>query len=337
MRMLVTGGAGYVGSHTCVALAEAGHEVFAIDNFANSDESALTGVSALVGRRFEWSRADIRDRDAMAKLIAPGAFDVILHLAALKSVPESLKKPELYWDNNVGGMAVLLRAVRAAETSMFVFSSSATVYGAQERVPISESASPAPLNPYACTKLAGERMLSDLVHSQPDFRACILRYFNPVGAHKSGGIGENLKEPASNLFPMAIAACRNQRTVEIYGTDYETPDGSAIRDYVHVMDIAEAHVSAVNFLASDKSRNRGDAWIFNLGTGQGCSVIELIRKIEKVSRRPIITRATGRRKGDIAISVADPSLSEALLGWRARRSLEEACADVLRPDDWRCK
>lgn len=328
MRMLVTGGAGYVGSHTCVALAEAGHDVLAIDNFANSDEGVMTAVSALVGHRFKWSKADIRDQASMAKLIVPGAFDAILHLAALKSVPESLEKPDLYWQNNVGGMAVLLKEARAAGISMFVFSSSATVYGFQERVPISESATLAPSNPYAWTKLAGERMLRELAHSQPDFRACILRYFNPVGAHKSGEIGENPRQPASNLFPIALAASRDRRTIDIYGTDYATPDGSAIRDFVHVMDVAEAHVSALNFLASEKSR--GDAWIFNLGTGRGCSVIELIRTIEKVGRRPIPIRSVGRRQGDIAISVADPSLGEALLGWRARRSLEEACADALR-------
>jgi UDP-glucose 4-epimerase len=330
MRVLVTGGAGYVGSHTCVALAEAGHEIVAIDNFANSDESVLAAVSSLVGRRVEWSRADIRDRDAMAKLIVPGAFDAILHLAAFKSVPESLQEPDLYWDNNVGGMAVLLRAVRTAGISMFVFSSSAIVYGPQERVPISESASVAPLNPYACTKLAGERMLRDLAHSQPDFRACILRYFNPVGAHQSGELAENPRLPPSNLLPIALAASRDRKTIDIFGTDYDTPDGSAIRDFVHVMDIAEGHVSALNFLANDKSRRRGDAWIFNLGTGRGCSVFELIRIVEKVGRRAISIRLAGRRKGDIAISVADPSLSAALLGWRARRSLDEACADALR-------
>ena len=337
MRVLVTGGAGYVGSHTCVALAEAGHEIIAIDNFANSDESVLAAVSSLVGRRVEWSRADIRDRDAMAKLIVPGAFDAILHLAAFKSVPESLQEPDLYWDNNVGGMAVLLRAVRTAGISMFVFSSSAIVYGPQERVPISESASVAPLNPYACTKLAGERMLRDLAHSQPDFRACILRYFNPVGAHQSGELAENPRLPPSNLLPIALAASRDRKTIDIFGTDYDTPDGSAIRDFVHVMDIAEGHVSALNFLANDKSRSRGDAWIFNLGTGRGCSVFELIRIVEKVGRRAISVRLAGRRKGDIAISVADPSLSAALLGWRARRSLDEACADALRGNSRRWK
>ena len=337
MRVLVTGGAGYVGSHTCVALAEAGHEILAIDNFANSDESVLAAVSSLVGRRVEWSRADIRDRDAMAKLIVPGAFDAILHLAAFKSVPESLQEPDLYWDNNVGGMAVLLRAVRTAGISMFVFSSSAIVYGPQERVPISESASVAPLNPYACTKLAGERMLRDLAHSQPDFRACILRYFNPVGAHQSGELAENPRLPPSNLLPIALAASRDRKTIDIFGTDYDTPDGSAIRDFVHVMDIAEGHVSALNFLANDKSRSRGDAWIFNLGTGRGCSVFELIRIVEKVGRRAISVRLAGRRKGDIAISVADPSLSAALLGWRARRSLDEACADALRGNSRRWK
>ncbi len=336
MRMLVTGGAGYVGSHTCVALADAGHEVLAIDNFANSDERILTAVSGLVsGRSFGWSRIDIRDRDAMAKLIVPGAFDAILHLAALKSAPESLGKPDRYWDHNVGGMAVLLRAVLAAGIGKFVFSSSAIVYGAQERVPIPESASLAPQNPYAWTKLAGERMLRDLAQSQPDFRACILRYFNPVGAHASGEIGENPRLPASNLFPIALAASREQRPIDVYGTDYDTPDGSAIRDFVHVMDIAEGHVSAVNFLTNNQSKNRGDAWTFNLGTGRGCSVIELIRIVEKVGRRSISTRFAGRRKGDVPISVADPSLSAALLGWRARRSLDEACADALRSNDQR--
>jgi UDP-glucose 4-epimerase len=330
MRLLVTGGAGYIGSHTCVALAEAGHDIFAIDSFANSEESVLTTVSALAGKRLEWVKADIRDRDAMAKLIVHGAFDAVLHFAALKSAPESLEQPDLYWDVNVGGMAVLLRAVRAAGISKLVFSSSAIVYGLQERVPISETAALAPLNPYGWTKLAGEQMLRDLARSQTDFRACILRYFNPVGAHASGRIGENPKQPASNLFPIALAACRDRRTIDIYGTNYDTPDGSAIRDFIHVMDVADGHVSAVDFLGSDAGMNHTDAWTFNLGTGQGCSVVELIRKVEKVSRQPIASRAAERRQGDVAISVADPSLSAAVLGWRARRSLEEACADALR-------
>ena len=178
-------------------------------------------------------------------------------------------------------------------------------------------------------------MLREVAQSQPDFRACILRYFNPVGVHESGEIGENRRQPASNLFSVVMAASRERRIIDIYGTDYATPDGSAIRDFVHVMDVAEAHVSALNFIANEKSR--GDAWIFNLGTGRGCSVIELIRIIEKVGRRPISIRSVGRRQGDIAISVADPSLGEALLGWRARRSLEEACADALRGNYGRYK
>jgi UDP-glucose 4-epimerase len=330
MRLLVTGGAGYVGSHTCASLLGAGHEVVVVDDFSNSTPDALKAVMEATGKKLEWREADIRDRALIKAIAADGPYDAVLHFAALKSAPESIEQPGRYWDVNVGGMAILLDAVAAAGVDKFVFSSSAIVYGAQRNVPIPETMPPAPLNPYAWTKLVGEQMLRDLVRSRPTFKACILRYFNPIGAHPSGRFGEDPRQPATNLFPAMLAASRNCTTVDVYGTDYETPDGSAIRDFIHVMDVAEGHVSALDFLTAPSTPQRQETWTFNLGTGRGCSVIELIETMEAVGGRSIRGRAEPRRQGDIAVSVADIARSTAVLGWQARRSLRDACIDSLK-------
>ena len=319
-----------MGSHTCVALLAAGHDVVVVDDFSNSDVGVLRTIMDVAGKRLTWIEADIRNRELIGSVMARDRYDAVLHFAALKSAPESIERPEQYWDVNVGGTAVLLTAALAARVDRFVFSSSAIIYGAQEAVPIPETTQPAPLNPYARTKLAGEQMLRDAVGARPNFRVCILRYFNPVGAHASGRIGEKPRQRATNLFPIVLSALRNRTTIDIFGTDYETPDGSAIRDFIHVMDIADGHAAAVEFLAGDSSAGHADAWTFNLSTGKGCSVLELIAKMEKVGGRAVSARASTRRSGDIAISVGDSSRAATVLGWRARRTLEDACRDSLR-------
>lgn len=330
MRVLVTGGAGYVGSHACVSLLDAGHEVIVIDDFSNSEEGVLRTVRELTGKSLEWVKADIRNRAAVSAVLERGPYDAVMHFAALKSVPESLVHPARYWDINVGGMAILLAASLAAGVKRFVFSSSATVYGEQKVIPISETAATAALNPYASTKLAGERMLHEAALASPEFRVCNLRYFNPIGSHPAGRLGENPRGKSTNLFPAIVAACRSRTGIEIHGTDYETPDGSAIRDFIHVMDLAEGHVAALEFLMGGSSFTSEGAWTINLGTGEGCSVLELVTLAEKAAGHSIPLHHAPRRKGDVALSIANPERAGRLLSWRARRTLPEACADALR-------
>jgi UDP-glucose 4-epimerase len=330
MHILVTGGAGYVGSHTCVTLLEAGHQVVVVDNFSNSSLDGLHQAMKLAGKSLRIVEADIRDRAAMAEVLTAGSFDAILHFAALKSAPESIERPEAYWDVNVGGTAVVLEAALAAGVGKFVFSSSAIVYGAQDKVPTPESAELRPLNPYAWTKLAGEQMLRDVARSRPGFHACCLRYFNPIGNHPSGLLGESPRQRPTNLFPIVLSAYRQGAPVDIFGTDYETADGSAVRDFIHVMDVAEGHAAALRLLNESQKPREGRVDVFNLGTGRGSSVLDLVKAMERVTGRSIARRESGRRTGDIAVSLADPARSAKMLGWRATRSLEDACTDALK-------
>lgn len=329
MRLLVTGGAGYVGSHTCVALLKAAHDVVVIDNFSNAHEEVLQAVRELSARGFEWVEGDIRDGNLVHSVIAHGRFDGIIHFAALKSVPESIDDPLRYWDVNVHGTNVLLREAIEAGIRKFVFSSSAAIYGQQLNVPIAESARPEPLNPYAETKLAGEHILRDLARVSPQLRVCVLRYFNPIGAHISGKIGEDPKVQATNLFPTVLEACLAGLPVNVFGTDYETPDGSAIRDFIHVMDLAAGHAAAIEFLGQVGERE-GRTWTFNLGTGRGVSVLELINAMERASGRVVRRHLADKRSGDVAISVADSSRSASILGWRSHYSVDDACVHALR-------
>ena len=325
MRILVTGGAGFVGSHTCVALLEAGHEVAVLDDFSNSHFDVLPDVMKLTGKTLEWLKADICNRDMIASFIAQGSFDVVMHFAALKSAPESIEQPLRYWEVNVAGTTALVRACLDAGIDKFVFSSSAIIYGAQERTPIPESAQPGPSTPYAWTKLAGEHLLLNLSESRPDFQVCILRYFNPIGAHSSGQLGENSRQQASNLFPIVLSACRNGLTVDVYGGDYSSSDGSAIRDFIHIMDVAEGHLAAVNLLAQNIGPAKSNAWTFNLGTGKGTTVLQLIGAMEKASGQTISIRKTMRRPGDIGVSVADPSLATTSLRCSPQTTIDDAC------------
>ena len=330
MHVLVTGGAGYVGSHACVSLLDAGHEVVVIDDFSNSEEGVLDTVRELTGKSFEWVKADIRNRAAVSLVLERGSYDAVMHFAALKSVPESIVHPARYWDVNVGGMSILLEAALAVGVKRFIFSSSAMVYGEQKEIPISEKALTAALNPYASTKLAGERMLHETALANPEFQVCNLRYFNPIGSHPSGRLGENPRAKSTNLFPAIVAACRSRTGIEIHGTDYETPDGSAIRDFIHVMDLAEGHIAALEFLMHDSSVTSDGAWTFNLGTGKGCSVLELIGLAEKAAGHSIPLRFAPRRQGDVQVLVANAGRAASLLGWRASRTLADACAHALR-------
>jgi UDP-glucose 4-epimerase len=330
MRLLVTGGAGYVGSHACICLLEAGHEVVVIDDFSNSDSSVLDTVRALIRGHLEWFRVDIRDRHAVADVMAARTYDAVLHFAALKSAPQSVEEPAKYWDVNVGGMAVVVQAALQAGIPKFVFSSSASLYGTQALGPIAETAVPRPANPYARTKLVGEQLLLDVAARHRHFQACSLRYFNPIGAHGSGLVGESPRQEPSNLFPVLLRACQRGTIVEIYGRTYPTHDGTAIRDYIHVMDVAEGHVAALEFLDGAAAEAPANAPAFNLGTGVGTSVLELIHRVETVFATPIVTRDCPPRAGDLAVSLADPTRTIAALGWQAKRSIDDACRDAKK-------
>jgi UDP-glucose 4-epimerase len=308
----------------------AGHNVVVVDNFSNSAPEVLERVRAVSGRPVEWIEADLRDRSAIQAILSSNPFDAILHFAGLKSAPRSVLDPASYWQVNVGGMANLLEAALVVGVGKFVFSSSAVVYGPQRVVPVAETAPVHPSNPYAHTKLAGEQMLREATKAYPAFRACSLRYFNPIGGHPSGLLGENSREPPENLFPRILAACRHGTTIDVYGTDYDTLDGSAIRDFIHVMDVAEGHCAALSYLARGADRGDERRSIFNLGTGKGCSVLGLIAAMERVSGKSIARRGRPRREGDIAVSVADVQRSADALGWRATRTIDDACKASLK-------
>lgn len=323
MRILVTGGAGYIGSHTCVALAEAGHDVTLYDNFCNSSPRAVARIEELAPRRVQAVEGDIRDRPRLEAALA--GMDAVIHFAALKAVGESCAQPLRYFDNNIGGTIVLLQAMAAAGVGRLVFSSSATVYGDAEQVPVAEDAPLSVTNPYGRTKLVMEQLIGDVCAAEPAFRAVLLRYFNPVGAHPSGRIGEDPRGEPANVMPYITQVAIGRRPeLRIFGGDWPTPDGTGVRDYIHVMDLALAHVRAVELESGAGCR------ALNLGTGQGHSVLELVRAFEQASGRQVPYRIVDRRPGDVAALWADPAHAEAVLGWRAGRSLAQMCADAWR-------
>src|SRR6266481_647385 len=327
MKVLVTGGAGYIGSHTCVELMQAGHEVFIFDNFSSSHAAAIGRIARIVGRTPEFTKADVRDSGALRDVLARHRFDAVIHFAGLKAVGESVEKPIEYYDNNVQGALVLCRAMAQAGVGMLVFSSSATVYGDPSSVPIREDAQLAPTNPYGHSKLMVERILQDLEASDPGaWRIALLRYFNPVGAHPSGLIGEDPQGIPNNLMPnIAQVAVGVRDRVRVFGSDYPTRDGTGIRDYIHVVDLARGHIAALEAL-----RRERHGITVNLGTGQGISVLEAIRAFERASGRTIPIERVARRAGDVAESYADPSLAERSLGWKAVHGLDDMCRDTWR-------
>ena len=326
MRILLSGGAGYIGCHTCLVLADRGHDVVIADNFSNSSTRVLERLRRLAGKPVECHDVDMRDREAMARLFAAKPFDAVVHFAALKAVGESCERPLDYFDNNISGTIVLLRVMKEAGVRRLVFSSSATVYGDPETVPVREDARLQATNPYGRTKLVMEQLIDDLCRSDAQFRAANLRYFNPVGAHESGLIGEDPSGIPNNLMPyICQVAVGRREKLQVFGGDYPTVDGTGVRDYIHVMDLARAHADALDYLARE-DRNL----TVNLGTGRGVSVLELLRSFEKASGREIPYEIVARRPGDVAEVYADPSLANQSLGWEAKLDVDAMCRDAWR-------
>ena len=324
--ILVTGGTGYIGSHTAVELLAAGRDVFVIDNLCNSKPSVIERIAQIAGRQPGFARLDIRDRAGLRALFAANRFAAVVHCAGLKAVGESMQKPLAYYENNVGGSEKLAQCMAQAGVKTIVFSSSATVYGDPASVPIREDFPVAPVNPYGRTKLIIEQMLGDAAAADPGWRVALLRYFNPVGAHASGLIGEDPSGIPNNLVPyIAQVASGKLPQLQVFGGDYPTPDGTGVRDYIHVVDLARGHVAALDAL-----KNRSQVLTVNLGTGRGYSVLEMVRAFAKASGRQIPYRVVERRPGDIAQCYADPTLAHTLLGWRAQGSVEAMCADTWR-------
>ena len=325
--ILVTGAAGYIGSHTWLALHEAGHDVVGLDNFANSSPRVLERLAALGADTSRFVEADVTDRAGLDAVFAAHTIDAVVHFAAFKAVGESVAKPLAYWRNNVGGLVTLCDAMRAHGVRRIVYSSTATVYGQPEQLPVREDAPLAPSSPYASTKLAGERVLQELEAAEPTWRSAVLRYFNPVGAHASGTIGEDPRGEPGNLMPyVAQVAVGKRAQLRVFGDDYATPDGTGVRDYLHVQDLAEGHVAALGALVGDAGRS----FTANLGTGVGVSVLELVAAFERASGRTIARETVGRRAGDVAAYWADAGLAARLLGWKATRNIDDMCADSWR-------
>lgn len=326
MRILVCGGAGYIGSHTCAVLAGRGHELVIADSFVNSSPIVLERLGEILGSIPPCRRVDLRDRRAVASLFSGLRFDAVVHFAALKAVGESCERPLTYFDNNICGTIHLLQAMRTAGVGRLVFSSSATVYGDPDSVPVSEDAPLRVTNPYGRSKLVMEQLIEDLCQHDPGFRAVNLRYFNPVGAHPSGLIGEDPGGEPNNLMPyVSQVAVGRRKRLAVYGGDWPTIDGTGVRDYIHVMDLARAHADALEFmLREDRSAT------INLGTGRGISVLELVKAFECASGRQVPYRIVDRRIGDVAEVYADPGLALQLLGWRAELGVDAMCGDAWR-------
>ena len=325
MRILVTGGAGYIGSHTCVELLNAGYDVVVVDNLRNSKIAALERVEKITGKKVDFIQLDLRERDKLNKVFERFSIDAVLHFAGLKAVGESVQIPLEYYENNVYGTIVLCQVMQVHNIRKLVFSSSATVYGSPEQMPIREDFPIAPLNPYGHSKAMIEQILRDLYISDPTWQVTLLRYFNPVGAHPSGLIGEDPNGIPNNLFPFITqVAVGRLPYLRVFGNDYPTPDGTGIRDYIHVVDLALGHLSAL-----EKLKQPG-VYTYNLGTGRGYSVLEVVSAFERACGKPIPYRIVERRPGDAAVSFADPSLAQKELGWFATRSLDDMCQDAWR-------
>jgi UDP-glucose 4-epimerase len=324
--ILLTGATGYIASHTWLALAAAGHEVAGIDDFSNSSPEVLRRLAALGADTSRFVHADVRDRAALDRLFAGGQIEAVVHFAALKAVGESVAEPLRYYAVNVGGLVALAEAMQAHGCKTIVFSSSATVYGQPERLPIGEDAPLAATNPYGATKLVSEAILKDVERADPSWRVALLRYFNPVGAHESGTIGEDPRGTPNNLMPyVAQVAVGKRAFLQVFGNDYDTPDGTGVRDFLHVMDLAEGHVAALRHLLGG-----GASLTLNLGTGRGTSVLELVHAFERASGKTLPYKFAPRRPGDVAACYADPSLAEQTIGWHATRDLDAMCADTWR-------
>ncbi|MFC5430220.1 UDP-glucose 4-epimerase GalE [Paraburkholderia denitrificans] len=324
--ILVTGGAGYIGSHTCLELLDGGYDVIALDNLVNSHRESLARVMQITGKALTFYEADVHDEAALAGIFKAHAITGVIHFAALKAVGESVAKPIEYYRNNIDGLLVVLDVMRKHDVKQFVFSSSATVYGVPERSPIDESFPLSATNPYGQSKLIAEQMLRDIEVSDPSWRIAVLRYFNPVGAHESGLIGEDPAGIPNNLMPyVAQVAVGKLEKLRVFGDDYPTPDGTGVRDYIHVVDLARGHLAALDAL-----HGRDSGFVVNLGTGRGYSVLEVVKAFEQASGQRVPYEVVARRPGDIAECYANPANAEKLLGWRAQFGIERMCQDHWR-------
>ena len=327
MSILVTGGAGFIGSHTCIELLKAGYDVVVVDNFYNSKREALRRTAELSKKEFAFYECDIRDEEGLDKVFKNEKIDAVIHFAGLKSVPESCKKPLEYYDNNIGGTLTLCRVMKKNGCQRIVFSSSATVYGMNNPSPLKETMpTGGTTNPYGTTKYMIELILKDLYTADNQWSISLLRYFNPIGAHESGIIGEDPNGIPNNLMPYITQVAIGKREyLNVFGDDYDTPDGTGVRDYIHVVDLALGHVKAVDRVLSQRGCE-----VFNLGTGVGYSVLDVVHAFEKASGVTVNYKIGPRRPGDIATCYSDPSKAQEVLGWKAERSLEQMCADSWR-------
>ena len=324
MTVFVTGGAGYIGSHTCVELLEQGMEVVVADNLVNSSAKALKRVEQITGKTLTYYQADIRDQAALDRIFEAHSVDCVMHFAGLKAVGESVEKPWEYYDNNLNTTLVLTKVMKEVGMKNIIFSSSATVYTSDNEMPLQEtSRTGGCTNPYGWTKYMTEQILSGLSHADPDWSVTLLRYFNPIGAHPSGRIGEDPRGIPNNLMPYITQVAIGRRDhLSVFGNDYPTPDGTCIRDYIHVVDLAQGHVAAVQYAVRHKGTE-----IFNLGTGRGSSVLEMVNTFMVATGAQVPYEITGRRAGDIAVCYADPTKSREILGWTAQKTLADMCRD----------
>jgi len=325
MKILVTGGAGYIGSHTCVELLEKGMEVVCIDNLVNSNYKAVERVEQITGKHIEFYEDDVRDRNKLDKIFTDHKIDCVIHFAGLKAVGESVSMPLEYYDNNLNSTIVLCQTMKEHGVKDIVFSSSATVYSADNEVPLAETSRTGMCtNPYGWTKYMNEQILRDTANAVDDWTVTLLRYFNPIGAHSSGLIGEDPRGIPNNLMPyISQVAIGRREKLSVFGNDYNTHDGTGVRDYIHVVDLARGHVAAIEYML----KHRGES-VFNLGTGTGYSVLDMVKAFEKVSGRPVPYQIVDRRPGDIGTVYASPDKSAQLLGWKAQYNLEDMCRDT---------
>ena len=325
-KILVTGGAGYIGSHTAVELLEAGYEVVIVDNFYNSKPEVITNIKKITNKDFAFYEGDVRDKDILRVIFNEHKIDAVIHFAGYKAVGESVEKPLMYYRNNIGCTLSLLEVMQEYNCKKIVFSSSATVYGEPERLPIDELCRLAVTNPYGATKLYIEGILKDLYISDNDWSIAILRYFNPVGAHESGLIGEEPNGIPNNLVPYIVKVANKELPyLNIFGNDYDTPDGTGVRDYIHVVDLAKGHLNSLDFIMNNKGID-----YYNLGTGKGYSVLELVKTFEKVNNVEIPYKIVARRPGDIAACYADPSYAKKVLKWEAKLGLESMLSSAYK-------
>ena len=324
MNVLVTGGAGYIGSHTCLELLESGYGVVVIDNLCNSNPEALNRVQQLTGKTLKFYEGDVRDEALLEKIFAENEIGCVIHFAGLKAVGESVAKPWEYYDNNLNSTLVLTKVMKKVGMKNIIFSSSATVYTADNEMPLREtSRTGGCTNPYGWTKYMTEQILSGIAHADKDWSVVLLRYFNPIGAHESGRIGEDPRGIPNNLMPyLTQVAVGRREKLSVFGNDYDTPDGTGVRDYIHVVDLAKGHVAAVRFAAAHSGCE-----VFNLGTGTGYSVLDMVHTFIDVNRVPVPYEITDRRPGDIATCYADPAKSRQILGWEAEKDLADMCRD----------